>query len=166
MKTKILYFTICLFILNAAFGQTSNDLKIKCYFTNGNIFNATTVDSIFLRNSVFDKDRFDADSSAVYFSGSDSRATIGDSIIPESGSVTISLWFKPYEFVTPSDTINIISSNNQYIFSSGGQTGSIGEYLYWNKGTLSAGRKTNNSYSAIQKKGFADSTQWHHAVYV
>lgn len=106
-------------------------------------------------------DRFGNAAQAYAFNGSGDYISFGSQDpISETGSVSVTLWFYPYDEVSrvPGDTV--IKANNQYLLSTGGQTISVGYAAVWNDGTLLSLRKTPHQDAKTEYAGLTESNAW------
>jgi len=121
---------------------------------SGNGYNGTPSGTV----NFNENDRFNNNNSAVGFVGDDSFINCGeDPVLPES-DLTFSLWIKPNE----------ITSNNRYIISTGGQTGSsMGYFLLCKTGGIEIGR-TNTIHTCTtendQPINPLEIDNWYHII--
>ncbi len=159
MKTHL--FALLLFISAQLSGQKqaihwidfdSSNVTDNIGALNGTIFGA-----------VSDTGRNNYPSGALSFDGVDDRVFFGqDDPGKDSLDLSICIWYYPKTAVVPSDTNQSPSvTTNQYLFSTGSETGDIGFAMIWSKGRVQCLRKTSTTSTNSGRVGYADNT-WHH----
>ncbi|MDP4269557.1 MAG: LamG-like jellyroll fold domain-containing protein [Bacteroidota bacterium] len=132
-----------LFVCLQLSAQVTNSGLIVSYPFNGNANNeVSNKNNGYVLYASATTDQLGNANSAFLFHGYyDERIECGDDPIGDDESVTI------FASIYPTTPLHdgYQNSENQYIISTGGQSGSIGHFILWNNGKIRGGRKTSTN---------------------
>lgn len=134
-------------------------------FNNGNAdADVGTLDGT-VYGATLTQDRFGNTNAAYNFDGDAYIDFSATDPIGNNSDVSACLWLRSETAVVVSDTVTIVSTNNQYLLSTGGETNSIGYAMAWNDGSVVSIRHTSSNLGWSEYTGFTDDDVWSHTCF-
>jgi hypothetical protein len=152
------------FLSSNSYAQVTNGL-VAHYSFNGNANDMIGTKHGTVHGAVLDTGRGGVPNAAYFFDGIDDYIDFG-TIDPlgNNSDATVCIWFKPTRPVTPFDFFKVNYIDNEYLFSTGGQTLSTGYAVIWAKSAVKCLRKTSSKATSSGHEGYADNN-WHQVCF-